>query len=678
MTEIEWIETVAAVGHRNRDTPSTSGRRRWSWEDLQGDQPLVGTSFTELRSADQLGMDSEPNRPDDVGSRAAAALDRWARRLWPGVDDPLESEGFWEPLSRVVGSEWAARWRTADREPGDDPRGTGPVGASSEPAETFSEEVRRESGVYPTPDELARNMARLASPGIGATVVDHAAGDGALLAAVLQEEPQVDVVGVEWHPRLALAAAVRLVSARARWGGDLVGDRIRVGDGLGREATGELEGEADVVVTNPPYLREKGRSELFERLRRDHPHLESWMGARGDVAYLFLHRAVDLLAPGGRLVALTTEYWLTATGADALRADLKERASPEAIVRTEGESAFPEAPGQHSMVSVWRRGDGAEVEPEPVVASRSAREAWTSLSPEGDPETGEDRRMPAGVLEGDRWHPFAGEEAANWGRAWQDAGTPLCELAEDRQGIVSGGDRVSARRMGSLDDPPEAVEVGDPLFVWRTDELEGELDRLRGTVVRPLLRGSDLRPDTVVVEPPNDAHLLYVDGPLEEGQLDVVEPLAALKPALATRREVERGRMPWYRLHWPRDRAEQTGPKLVVPRRARAPRFALDLSASAVSSDCTYLVPPEELESPISYLVILMVALNSAETERYAKVFGKSKGEIIEFYSDPLESLPLPLTRREGDLEWNEDMLGAERLARLRERVDEIERELGL
>jgi adenine-specific DNA-methyltransferase len=99
--------------------------------------------------------------------------------------------------------------------------------------------------------------------------------------------------------------------------------------------------------------------------------------------------------------------------------------------------------------------------------------------------------------------------------------------------------------------------------------------------------------------------------------------------------------MPWYRLHWPRRREEMVGPKLVVPRRAQEPRFCLDLSGSAISSDCTYLVAPPEVEEPVEYLIRLMLALNSPWVSKWLESNGKRKGKMFEFYSTPLRSLPV-------------------------------------
>ena len=73
--------------------------------------------------------------------------------------------------------------------------------------------------------------------------------------------------------------------------------------------------------------------------------------------------------------------------------------------------------------------------------------------------------------------------------------------------------------------------------------------------------------------------------------------------------------------------------------------FCLDLSASMVSSDCTYLTAPEEIEEPVEYLIRLMLLLNSSAVREQFVAQGKRKGDIFEFYAGPLRRLIVPRNR---------------------------------
>ena len=460
---------------------------------------------------------------------------------------------------------------------------------------------RRESGAYFTPRPLAERLAELAvAPDATGRVVDLSCGSGALLYAAAVRAHGVEVVGVERDLVFAVAAATRLADHRAR---------IIWGDGLAQRE--ELR-ESIAVVGNPPYVGEKGNRELFASVRAAHPDLARCFGPRIDLHYLFIHRGLDLLADGGRLVYLTSEYWLTATGAGELRRDLCSRTEDRQFFRL-GAGAFASAPGQHSLIF-----------------------AGTA-------------RAQLAIASSASWHPFTELTRA-------DDGVALGDVCHDRQGFVSGADRVTNRTSRTHGLVPDR-----PIFVWRAAEVPAA----DADLFRPLVRRSDCVANHVFVEPPGRDYVLWCDGTEPDVSRTRIEAyLEPYRVFLKTRREVKRGVMRWSRIWWPRVTDEYQRPKLVVPRRATAPAFCLDLSGSHVSSDCTFLLAPDDVEDEIAWLVCVMVAANSDEAEAQLRAFGKTKGEIIEFYSDPLRRWNLPLRRDGDDLRLTDPAL-AEEAARI-------------
>lgn len=564
----------------------------------------------------------------------------------------------------------------AEGRPGDS-SGHGERG-DADVVDLLSTEERQQYGVFMTPRPVALGLAAGVEVRPGDTVADFAAGTGRLLEAAVRAEPGCRVVGVEQSPMLAVLAGVNIAAARAeyevydeserdagrRLAARIADDRVFVGDGLDERESGPY----DVVVLNPPYGGEKGRGEAFREIRRAYPDLDARCGGRYDVAYFFVHRALDRLKEGGRLGLVSTEYWLYATGAAPLRGHLSEAMVPVWMVRTGKDRLFEDAPGQHSLISRFDKTESADQKT--VLLDVEGVDGWMerlddllsgSLNGEEASATAP-WRYEATVGRGERaWRPFLTPGDREMIARLEDRGRPLAEFAVDRQGVVSGADRVSQRRLTDVEQQsgrrPTELEAGDPGFMWEETELPERLASMVGTVVRPVLRGSYLEAGRLIVDPPTEQRMLYIDDEVPPDMVGrLVSHLAPLEPSLASRREVRRGRMPWYRLHWPRRRAEQVGPKLVVPRRAAGPRFALDLSGAAVSSDCTYLCAPEWVEEPIRHLVWLMHALNSSTVARYLALAGKSKGEVVEFYAEPLRRIPLPFERRtpgEGEtVDW--------------------------
>jgi len=474
-------------------------------------------------------------------------------------------------LEPAIWDELGDLWET-DAEPIDD---------LSRADEWIESEHRSSGGVFFTPSDLAQSMAELATELNPTHVVDPSCGAAELLLAADRVLGPEHLTGVERHAFLALIAALRLADANAS-------ATIVWGDGLSY-----TDDSVDLVISNPPYVGEKGRKALFDAIRKAHPQWEDRFSARMDLAYLFMHHALDL---ADAVVLLTSEYWLMADSSRGLRAEMAGH-EPLTFYRL-GRGVFDSARGHHSLVTTV----GFEPFGELGLESGAIQKA-------------DDRP----------WFPFASKSEADWDRFPR-----LEEHLRDQQGFVSGLDRATGRH-------PE-LDRGTPYFVAERHEIDAGQEHGAGWW-RPLIRARDCAPNLIFVEPPSNDYVLWLDGDVE-----VREPLQRLESArqrLEARREARQGSMPWYRIHWPRNRQDQVAPKLVVPRRSREAAFCLDLSASHVSSDCTYLLAPDEISEPVEYLVRMMVSLNSSQTARYLEDFAKRKGEIIEFYSSPLKRIPL-------------------------------------
>jgi hypothetical protein len=120
--------------------------------------------------------------------------------------------------------------------------------------------------------------------------------------------------------------------------------------------------------------------------------------------------------------------------------------------------------------------------------------------------------------------------------------------------------------------------------------------------------------------------------------------LQKFKGALERKRECQRfdrdgiPRRHWYELHWPRDERLFAAEKLVTPRRSPRNRFAYGLSGWYENSDLTVLTKKEGVPEGMKYLLGL---LNSAVLEYWFAHRGKRKGQQREYYSTPLQQVPI-------------------------------------
>jgi adenine-specific DNA-methyltransferase len=174
---------------------------------------------------------------------------------------------------------------------------------------------RRARGQVFTPAWLADLVCELTlgrSPG-PVTVLDPAAGDGAMLAAVARRAPDARLIGWERDAGLVRRCRAQLPTANVHQLESLFGAPAAPG--------------FDAVIANPPYIRSI-------RLRAIDPDL--WSAVRGtfvatsrgewDLYGAFIERSLTWVRPGGRVGLIVPSRWLTAQWAQPLRALGQERA----------------------------------------------------------------------------------------------------------------------------------------------------------------------------------------------------------------------------------------------------------------------------------------------------------------------------------------------------------------
>ncbi len=470
--------------------------------------------------------------------------------------------------------------------------------------------ARKARGCFYTPPSLARHLAAcglaaIAAPGKARPrVLDPAMGAGAfLLAAVHELEGRIDpgrsssklrrelveacLCGVELDPLACCVAQLSLQlfvgeppieqlalgSADALWGArseDIMADPVQGW----RQLFPGSGTDFDLVLCNPPYLGERGRKALFRPLRAQYPEVS---GPRMDYWYFFVGLALRLTRSGGAIGMLTPSYWLRAAGARQLRARIRACGDLESLLDFGRYPVFPEARGQHSSVWLLR-----------LSKQQGATTRCVTLGPRAKkkslPEVLEAVRAAPASIGQLRWRA-CDDLLAGPGGASAAGERRLGELVELRQGIVPNPDRLSARAASQLNMAP-----GVGVFLLHEAEvvtlgLRPEAD----AQLVPAFRNSDIR--SFAIDRPAGFWLLYLRTEDVLEQLPAVRRhLERFRPLLEKRREVQRGRIAWYSLHWPRQRAHFERPRLVTSNWGNGPRpFALESGGCFERRDVTSL-----------------------------------------------------------------------------------------
>jgi release factor glutamine methyltransferase len=130
------------------------------------------------------------------------------------------------------------------------------------------------------------------------TIVDVCTGSGCIAVSIARQRPHTRVIATDLStPSLAVAKqnAVRHgLPERITW---------LEGDLLGALVGQELEGEVDVIVSNPPYITETDWATLQPEVRLFEPRGALVAGPQGtELHERLLQEAVRYLSPGGALM----------------------------------------------------------------------------------------------------------------------------------------------------------------------------------------------------------------------------------------------------------------------------------------------------------------------------------------------------------------------------------------
>ncbi|MCK5822926.1 MAG: Eco57I restriction-modification methylase domain-containing protein, partial [Bacteroidales bacterium] len=115
----------------------------------------------------------------------------------------------------------------------------------------------------------------------------------------------------------------------------------------------KLNGGFDVVIGNPPYIKERGSKEIFE------PVLKSRLGklyhqGKMDFWYYFVHRGIDILKDNGYLGFITNSYWMKSDGASKLIERIGNNLIFDTIVDFDNYKVFEDVSGKHN-ISIFKK-----------------------------------------------------------------------------------------------------------------------------------------------------------------------------------------------------------------------------------------------------------------------------------------------------------------------------------
>ncbi len=508
----------------------------------------------------------------------------------------------------------------------------------------------KSKGIHYTPPELASFLARAtlrdAVLSANAIILDPGCGDGGLLHAIAMQLPEdlrssAVFIGMEDDEQALQRAAERLSDLRhlELVHGDFLHRSKRPQFDLFHASGSDQDAlMADVIITNPPYVR----TQVLGAARAKRLAHEYNLRGRVDLYHAFVRQLTDMLRPGGTLGLLCSNRFMFTLAGEALRELLSREYELREIYDLGDTKLFPAA--VLPAIIIGNKRDGG------TGRTGQCRIAKVYEAPGTNP----DKKFPsvlraledgcdggAIAVAGKTFSISSGRllhNSGHWQVRWRGddwmsvvAAHSDCtfeDFVKIRVGIKTTADSVFVR-----DDwqnlPSDAQPEGELLHPLITHHDAGRWHAVSGTAKR----------------------VLYPHTATDGGQRDVIDlskfPRTAKYLQLHRRqlegREyvIEAGRK-WYEIWVPQDPSEWAFPKIVFPDISDTPKFFLDSSGAIVNGDCYWGSVDMDRKGDTACL-LLAVANSSLAVKFYDAVCGnKLYAGRRRFMTQYVNRFPIP------------------------------------
>ncbi len=387
-----------------------------------------------------------------------------------------------------------------------------------------------------------------------------------------------------------------------------------------------VEGGFDIVIGNPPYIKEPENRKAFDGFREQSPY---YMG-KMDIWHGFACIGIDLLVNDGILCFIAQNNWTTNAGAKKMRNKVLADARILQLLDFNDYMVFESADVQ-TMVMLFRKAQQPETysfdlrtlrlgatKPDflEMLANIKAPSA-VNLSP-----TIDRKKMKNHLL------TFSDNDAI-LGKI--QLGKTYLLTDEIAQGIVPNPDVVNTRNSRFVG----ANHIGEGVFVVSSNTFSS-VRSCEKKYLKPLYEPSDLKRYCPL--PQANKRIIYITkGNWKNDAPTLLSHLSTYRLIMEQRRENLNGRIQFFHLHWARDeRFFQSGEKILAVRKCESPLFCFTQQPAYV------MMAFNVIQTKRWDMKFLTGVLNSKLVAFWLRHKGKMQGGNYQVDKEPLLGIPLP------------------------------------
>jgi len=384
-------------------------------------------------------------------------------------------------------------------------------------------------------------------------------------------------------------------------------------------------GGFDVMIANPPYLKERDNKNVFDIVNRSE-FGDRYHQGKMDYWYYFLHKAIDLTRPDGIISYITSRYWLNSSGSRKLIQRIQSELSFINVVDIGKLKVFDEVSGHH-MVAVYQK--------------NKLRDKFVCKKLENDisdiDKSKDTENVKIQFLSSDTIFHDGEIMLENEGIKLTDT-IKLGVITDISQGVVQNPDKVSKKAAVRFKLIP-----GLGVFVINKKELASlsPLSVEEKRVIRNFFDERDIGKYTF--DKSNKKYLIYITKmscPDIQRFPHIKEHLIKYKKIMDERRETRKGTIKWFQLHWPREERYFESAKIVLPSMFKE-ATATYIAEPAYFGISTNVVILRDLEYDLKYILAI---INSKLGINWFYKYGKNRGAGVDIGVEKLRSFPVKKT----------------------------------
>lgn len=354
----------------------------------------------------------------------------------------------------------------------------------------------------------------------------------------------------------------------------------------------------DIVLGNPPYVSLETLSDDYKSGLKHYP----CYAGKADLLYFFYNKGIDLLKQDGVLCFITSRYFLEATHAKDLRKYILENCTIELLLDLSTVDVFKDI-GIHTSILKLNKTN-----------KEKSDFLWKKIDNEKNLNNEKLIKINQSALTSEQWVLGDKQNIQIYEKIKSTKNSiMLSEIAEIEQGVKTGLNKAFEVTLETIDSK-----------------------KLEKKFIRKLAKNSDIH-KYFIKEP--DIFLIYTsDLFIPKSGPNILQHLENYKEDLLKRVETGKVTYPWYRLQRPRrQKLFDASEKILVPYRSRKNTFAYDSDQKIGKTD-VHVIVVQDVHFNTKYLLGI---LNSKLMNYFYSFIGRKKGDIFEYFVEPLKKIPI-------------------------------------